>query len=145
MLSLSLRSLLRCVSFFRLCSRYFVYFFFFGISSIFLFNGSVSFPCSLHVAGLFVCDSQPLIGAENRSLLWGLGFRLVSDLTSGIVCFWPSVACVCVGCAVWAASVALVELGLRLLRLFVLLLQWRFRVLVTAPCAPSYSSFSLAS
>ena len=43
LLSLSLRSLLSCVSFFRLCSRYFVYLFFFRISSFFLFDGSVSF------------------------------------------------------------------------------------------------------
>ena len=70
-------------------------------------------------------------------------FPLVTDLPSGIVRFWPSMTCACGGCAVWVASVTLVELGQRLLRLLVLLLRWRGRVLVTVSCAPSYSSFLL--
>ena len=58
MLSLSLRSLLECVSFLRLCSRYFVYFFF-GISSNFRFDGSVSFL----FAFLALCMSQAFLFA----------------------------------------------------------------------------------
>ena len=83
-------------------------------------SDSSVFPCSWHVAG-FLSYAVLSLWLVLKIILfcevWV--FSLVTNLTSGIVRFWPSVTGACGGCAVWAASVALIELGQHLLRLLV--------------------------